>query len=292
MLNFKQKLADYSTYFENKLDEYLKKLDKSSPQLLKDAMKYAVTGGGKRLRPVLCYVTAEMLGLDRTCVDNFALAIEMIHSYSLVHDDLPAMDNDDYRRGKLSTHKKFGEAFGVLAGDALLNLAIETCLKQDNISKFELDAIRILFEYSGYSGMIAGQVLDLQSETSNFRNEELLYNIYVNKTAKLIMAPILISSSIAKGKCFEELKLFGEKFGIMFQIADDILDVEGTLESIGKTPHKDYKSNKFTSISIYGIEGAKAKIRELYDDCKNILSKIPNSNFLIDLVDYCYNRKS
>ena len=280
MTNYDAKYAEYLTYFNNCLDKRLLTLDKTTSSIITDAMIYAVAGGGKRVRPVLCFAVADMLGISLKEVEVYALAIEMIHSYSLVHDDLPAMDNDDYRRGKLSTHKKFGEANGILAGDALLNYAFETCLSKDNISSFDVNAMRVLFDYSGYNGMIAGQVLDLEGEKTTDKTETLLTNIYLNKTSKLLTAPMLASSCLADKKYFNQLKEFGYALGLMFQITDDIMDVEGTLESIGKTPHKDENTNKLTSISIYGLDGAKQKAKELYTTCKNILSSIENSEFL------------
>lgn len=290
MLNFNQKYNEYVVFFENSLKQLLSELN-DAPKTIIDAMVYAISDGGKRIRPILLYSTAEFLGLDKKDVEYYALAIEMIHSYSLVHDDLPSMDNDDYRRGKLSTHKKFGEAMGILAGDALLNLSIETCLKKDNFSKNDYNAMKLLFNYSGYSGMIAGQVLDLQSELNNQRTESLLNNIQLNKCAKLIMAPILIPSILADNKYYDDLKNFALNLGIMFQISDDILDVEGNLQLIGKTPNKDKNSNKLTSVSIWGLDGAKEKLKQLYINCKNALEKLPNSTFLEYLLEKIYSRK-
>ena len=203
-----------------------------------EAMNYSVLAGGKRLRPMLMEETYKLFGGSGKIVEPFMAAMEMIHTYSLVHDDLPAMDNDDFRRGKPSTHKKFGEANGILAGDALLNFAFETVLSKENFNIYDAKALKILAEYAGYRGMIAGQILDLENE-KNSSNEKVLYNIYENKTAKLITAPLLIASTYADEKYFSQLKMYGYNLGVLFQIIDDIMDVEGTLESIGKTPHKD-----------------------------------------------------
>lgn len=291
MQDYSKKYSDYVLFFENSLKNYFIKLNNSAPKALLEAMDYSISNGGKRLRPILLYSTAEALGVKIEEIEYFALALEMIHSYSLVHDDLPSMDNDDFRRGKPSTHKQFGEAMGILAGDALLNLAVETCLQKDNFSILDAKALKTLFNCSGYSGMIAGQVLDLQSEKTNERTVELLNDIYLNKCAKLIIAPVLIASILSGNKYYDELKEFAINLGIMFQISDDILDVEGTLELIGKTPRKDEKANKFTSISIWGLEGAKKKIDELYAKSKNALNNVPNSDFLQFLLDKCYKRK-
>lgn len=292
MLNFNEKYSEYLKLFNDKLDEYISSYSKSCPKLLGDSMAYAVVDGGKRVRPILCIATAEMLGVPIEQVIYYALAIEFIHSYSLVHDDLPAMDNDDYRRGKLSTHKKFGEAFGILAGDGLLNLAIETCLKKQCINENDAEAMRILFDCSGAKGMIAGQVLDLYNEKNPEISEDKLFAIIENKTSKLILAPVLIASCVSGGKYYNELKEFAFKLGILFQITDDIMDVEGDVATIGKTPHKDEQSDKLTSVKLYGLDGAKEKAFALYNDCKKILKTIPNNEFLDKFTDKMYLRKS
>ncbi|MBQ8197627.1 MAG: polyprenyl synthetase family protein [Clostridia bacterium] len=292
MINFNEKYKEYSDYFNSFLDDYFSKLNDKAPKLVKDAMAYAIKDGGKRIRPVLCFATAEALGLKKEDVIYEALAIEMIHSYSLVHDDLPAMDNDDFRRGKFSTHKKFGEANGILAGDALLNLAYETCLNKPDFNTYDANALRVIADCAGYSGMIAGQILDLEAEKGGKRDENLLLSIYENKTGKLIIAPLLAASAICGNKYFDELKELGYNLGIIFQFTDDILDVEGTLTSLGKTPNKDLISDKFTSVAFYGLDGAKRENEKYYQKCLEILNKIPNSEFLIGLVNYVYSRKS
>ena len=288
--NFDAKYNEYLRIFDAELNKAFNSL-KSVPQLLKDAMHYAIVGGGKRIRPILCIATAEILGVNVEKVLKFAVAIECIHSYSLIHDDLPAMDNDDFRRGKPSTHKQFGEAFAILAGDALLNFAFEYCLDTTEYSQQYALAMKVLAEYAGCSGMIAGQVLDLQNENNPNFNEQTLYSIYLNKTAKLITAPLLIASELANGKYKAELTDFGYKLGFMFQITDDIMDVEGTVESIGKTPNKDAEENKLTSIKVFGLDGAKDKNLSLYQDCINILDKINGSEFLKEFTMRMFKRK-
>ena len=290
MQDFDLILKEYSDRFELVMKNRFESICAKDSLDIIDAMKYAVCGGGKRIRPILLYAACDMLKIDKENADYYALALEFIHSYSLVHDDLPSMDNDDYRRGLLSTHKKFGEAMGILAGDALLNFAFETVLSNDNFSKNDLCAARILSEYAGYSGMIAGQVLDLQSENA-LGDEDVLYKIYVNKTSKLLTAPLLIASCLSDKLYYDELKKLGFNLGIMFQITDDIMDVEGSFNSIGKTPNKDEKENKLTSIKIWGLQGAKEKNEELFNQCIEILSKIPNSDFLIYLIKKIYLRK-
>lgn len=291
-MNFDIEYSSLLDYFNQKLFDFLGEYIKDCPKILGDSMIYAVEGGGKRVRPVLCLATAKMLGVDVEKAVYYAIAIELVHSYSLVHDDLPAMDNDDYRRGKLSTHKKFGEAFGILAGDGLLNLAIEACFQKDNVSFEDFNAIKTIFEYTGAKGMVKGQVLDLENEDSDFISEQVLNEIHLNKTAKLITAPILASSHLAKDRYYEELKTYGENLGILFQYTDDVLDVEGSFESLGKTPNKDEKENKLTSVKVYGLNGVKERIDKIYNKCQELLNNIPNSEFLQSFTKKIYLRKS
>ena len=292
MLDFDAKYSEYLLFFEEGLRNRLSSFDESAPETIKKAMAYAVEGGGKRVRPVLCFAVCEMLGGDKKDVLSLALAIEFIHSYSLVHDDLPAMDNDDYRRGKFSTHKQFGEAIGILAGDALLNYAFETILSEKNVSLGYINAARIVAEYAGYSGMIGGQVLDLKNEDNPAADEKDLYDIYLNKTAKLISAPILAASQVCGGKNFDKLKEYGYNLGILFQITDDLMDAFGTYKVIGKTPHKDDAENKLTSIKIFGVEGAKSKAKEHYLKAKSIIKELDSTGFLTQFTDKMYERKA
>ena len=278
---FNEEYARYLNLFNDELERTFDGLEDGAPNEIKDAMRYAVTGGGKRIRPILLLATADILGVKLDKVLPFAVSLECVHSYSLVHDDLPAMDNDDYRRGKLSTHKKFGEATGILCGDALLNFAYENALsvvKNENDAK----ALKILADYAGYGGMIKGQVLDLYYEGKE-ANGDALFEIYYNKTAKLLTAPLLIASTLAGGKYFDELKSFGENLGLLFQITDDLLDETGTLEKIGKSPKKDKMEDKLTSIKIFGLNGAKNIAEEYYEKAVVSIEKIPNSDFLLNL---------
>ncbi len=290
-MNYELKYKEYLEYFNKTFDEIIFSLDENAPKEIREAMIYATSGGGKRIRPVLCYAVAELLGLELDRVKLFALAIEFIHSYSLVHDDLPCMDDDDYRRGKLSTHKKFGEAYGVLAGDALLNFAFEVCLSKNNFDANDIKALKIIAQYAGYKGMIGGQVLDLKNEKNPVIDKDVLYDIYLNKTSRLITLPLLVSSQIADGKFFDELLSFGANLGFLFQITDDILDEESSLSELGKTPHKDKEADKFTSIKVFGLDGAKAKAKEHYEICKKALTKLCNNEFLLEFLDKIYFRK-
>ena len=289
--NANDKYQEYLSIVNEYLAEFFNNLDKNAPKEIVEAVTYSVKNGGKRVRPVLCLASADLLGIDFSLVKKYCIAIELIHSYSLVHDDLPSMDNDDYRRGQLSTHKKFGEAIGVLAGDALLNLATEVCL-QKPCSLADFDAMRLLFDYSGYKGMIAGQVLDLKSEKTDCHSEQLLNDIYLNKTGKLLTAPILIPSILSNNRYYDELKGYGENLGMTFQIIDDIMDVEGTLESIGKTPNKDKDANKLTSVKIYGLDGAKQKAKYYFDKTLSSIQNIDNNEFFVGFAKKLFSRNS
>ncbi len=290
-INIDKEYAFYLEKFNTYLTEYLSLLDENAPKLIKDAMSYAMQNGGKRVRPVLCLAVSDLLGVDERKSLKFALAIEMIHAYSLVHDDLPAMDNDDFRRGKPSTHKAFGEAFGILAGDGLLNLAMEVCLSFENIDLCYINAMRTLFDYSGYKGMIGGQVLDITYEKQPTSDFETLIKIFENKTAKLLSAPLLCASNLANNKYHSELKTYGYYLGLCFQVVDDIMDVEGTLDSIGKTPLKDQNTDKLTSVKILGINGAKHIAKEYYLKAVDAISSIPNNEFLLGFAQKLFLRK-
>lgn len=291
MINFELKYNHLLNVFNGYLEQKFDNLDNLAPETIRDAMKYAIVDGGKRVRPVLCLSFAQAFNVPIEQMLEFALAIECIHSYSLVHDDLPCMDNDDFRRGKLSTHKKFGEAIGVLTGDALLNFAFEVCLSKDNMTINDINAVKIIAELAGYRGMVAGQVLDLENERSNNFSEEILYKIFDNKTAKLILAPIMVVSCFIDEKYVSSLKEFGYNLGILFQITDDILDVEGNVETIGKTPNKDSAVDKLTSVKILGLDGAKARAKFHFENCLEALSNVPNNEFLIAFTEKTYNRK-
>ena len=289
MLNYNAEYEKYLKFFNQQLNIALKSFN-NIPEQLAESMTYAIVDGGKRVRPVLLFATAEMLGLNLDEVKEFAIAIECIHSYSLVHDDLPSMDNDDYRRGKLSTHKKFGEAFGILAGDGLLNFAFEYVLSKDDFSPLDAKALKLLAEHAGVSGMIAGQVLDLSNEKNDNVSEEVLYKIYENKTAKLLMCPLLIASIKSGNKYFDELMQLGLNIGYMFQISDDIMDAEQSSEHIGKTANKDQIQDKLTAIKVFGVDGAKERRELHYNKCIDALNKIENADFLVKFVKKLYER--
>ncbi|MBO5488798.1 MAG: polyprenyl synthetase family protein [Eubacterium sp.] len=232
-----------------------------------EAMNYSVSAGGKRLRPMFMYETYQMFGGDdEAAVRPFMMALEMIHTYSLVHDDLPAMDNDDYRRGKLTTHKKYGEDMGILAGDALLNGAYETAFlafdsetSQAQIAK----ALRVLGAKAGVYGMVGGQVCDVENN-GHFLDEEMLWFVHKNKTAALIECAFMTGAILA-GATEEQVRIVeqaGTEIGLAFQIQDDILDVIGDQEKIGKPVHSDERNEKTTCVTLYGIERCGELVRQ------------------------------
>lgn len=291
MTNFDLEFNKYLEFFNVSLDDCLSKLKEKSNYLLVEACEYSLKNGGKRIRPILFLSACDSLGLDYKKFSNLSLAIEMIHTYSLVHDDLPCMDNDELRRGKPTTHKKYGETFGVLCGDALLNLAFETALECDRADLNYFNAIKELANLSGVFGMIYGQTLDILSENSDDRSAERYYEIILNKTSKLITAPLLMASWLSGKKYYDELLNVGLNLGYLFQIQDDILDEISDTKTLGKTIGKDKDKNKLTAVSIYGLEGAREKAKYHYQIVIDNLNKITNNEFLLGLVNKIYNRK-
>ena len=289
-MEFNKQLKIYQEQFEVILDKFLLNLRKKIEPKLFEAIEYSIKNGGKRIRPILMFAISDMLSLSINKIENYALAVEFIHTYSLIHDDLPSMDNDDFRRGKPSSHKKFGEAIAILTGDSLLNLAIETCLDKKKISSKDIESIRLFFDYSGSQGMIKGQILDILSENSVNTSLDKYIKIAENKTSKLIAINILIPAILKNTKYYKILSEFALKLGLLFQITDDILDYTGTLEEIGKTPNKDAKSDKFSIIKVLGLEKAKMLVNDLCNDSIYLLKHIKNSDFLIELVKKIANR--
>lgn len=290
--NYSLLKKEYLSFFEKELSNYLGEI-KNVPETLNHAVRYAVGEGGfggKRIRPLLVFAVSDILGTGYKNAVEYALSIEFIHSYSLIHDDLPSMDNDDFRRGRLSTHKKFGEANAILAGDALNTLAFEVCLSKRGFNEKDMFALAEIGKYSGMCGMVGGQVLDLENENKT-PDEKTLFSVYEGKTVGLIKASVLSASRLSGGKYYDYLLDFAENYGLMFQFTDDVMDVEGELSSIGKTPHKDADSGKLTSVAVFGLDGAKAKIKEFYVNCVNALSNIPNSEFLKKLTCETFSRK-
>lgn len=250
-----------------------------------EAMEYSLMAGGKRVRPMLLIHTGRSLGAPMELLMPFACALEMIHSSSLIHDDLPAMDDDDYRRGRLTNHKVFGEAAAILAGDGLLNLAYE--IMADTAAKLEepldksraVHAMAYIAQCAGAKGMMAGQIADLESEEKQIEASELTY-IEFNKTSRLLMAAIKGGALLA-GANEETLSMLEEaagKIGLAFQIQDDVLDVEGSFEKLGKPLGSDEKSQKATFVSLYGLEEAKTRVRKLSEEASELVSILPGDD--------------
>lgn len=291
-MDFNEKYGAYLGEFNAVLRDFCNNLD-CRPDILKDSLKYSLEIGGKRIRPVLCLATADLLGVERKKVMNFALATELIHTYSLIHDDLPEMDDDDFRRGKPSNHKVFGAGNAVLAGDGLLNTAYSILLKECRKGAEFISAAEFISDCAGIYGMIAGQSADLLHENDKSFNEPTLNFIYENKTGKLLTAPVVVPAILGGGRCYSELKAFGRDLGSLFQITDDILDVEGEFSALGKSIGKDDKEGKFTSVAVYGLDGAKLRADVLAERCRAVLEGIDGDReFLVRLVDYVRNRKN
>ncbi len=258
---------------------------------VKDAMRYALEAGGKRLRPYLVFAMSNQT-LQNENMLNLAYALEMVHTYSLVHDDLPAMDNDDYRRGQLTTHKRFDEATAILAGDALLTQAfyvISTlALKHEDLVR----AIHILSMSSGANGMILGQVLDIQNDTKYTNQIEDLYRLYEYKTGCLFSAALRLGNLLnLKHENEDQLDRIGKKLGIVFQIQDDYLERTSTFDVIGKSNQSDLDNHKKTVIEFLGIDATKLKINELYAELnRDIMLLNETYPLLMDIVHWMKDR--
>lgn len=292
MNEYRLRYERYQTEFEEYLQAYVNGLS-TRPKVLAESMRYSLLNGGKRVRPVLALACAETLGLEKKEILPFALAIEMIHTYSLVHDDLPAMDDDDFRRGKPTNHKAFGEANAILAGDALLNEGYAICFQESIKGEKYAQASAFLNECAGIYGMIAGQSADLYfSEINAEVSEEDLFYVYAHKTGKLLLAPMAIASILKENKHYLELERFGKLLGILFQMTDDILDVTGDFDALGKSVKKDEEKNKLTCVRLYGLEGAKLRADMCAKDCHTVLESVHgDTSFLHGLIDDVLNRK-
>ena len=286
-----QKAMEIEFYLQKALPE-----KQTYPSPLFEAMRYSLFAGGKRLRPVLLLCACEMIGGEKEKAIPFACAIEMIHTYSLIHDDLPAMDNDDYRRGKLTSHKKFGGDMAILAGDALLHHAFETmtqaCVKDCSVATIK--AMHAIAHGAGVYGMLSGQVVDVLSQ-GNAIDEKTMYFIHKNKTAAMLQAALkagvlLGGATEQQAKIMEEA---GEKIGVAFQIADDILDVTSTLEVLGKPVHSDEKNEKNTYVTMYGVEASQKMVEAFSQEAVCLLKTFgKEADFLIELTRYLITRKN
>jgi geranylgeranyl diphosphate synthase type II len=278
-MNFSDDLEFKTLCIEKEILKWLPKEEGNQKKVI-EAMNYSILAGGKRLRPMLMQETYRLFGGIGTDIYPMMVAIEMIHTYSLVHDDLPAMDNDMYRRGQLTTHKKYGEAIAILAGDALLNFAVETAIQAGN-----LKALYFLMHKAGIYGMIGGQTADVLAEnaTDKMSKNDLLF-IHKNKTAALIEASMMIGATMA-GATDVQIHMVEElasKIGVAFQIQDDILDVEGNSEILGKSLGSDEKNNKTTYVTYVGIEKSKEEVLALTKEAIILFHKLPGENYFLE----------
>ena len=295
-MNFKDEMKQKVAQIEIILDEYLPAQEGLQKTVL-TAMNTTVKAGGKRLRPMLINETYQMFGGKGDIVKPFMAAIEMVHTYSLVHDDLPAMDNDEYRRGRKTTHIVYGEDMGILAGDALLNYAFETAAAAfDEYPEKALQigkAMKILGNKAGIYGMLGGQVVDVK-ETGHAVSKDVLDTIYELKTGALIEAAMMIGA-ILGGASQEEVKTverIASLVGLAFQVQDDILDVISTQEELGKPIHSDEKNEKTTYVTLLGIDDAKKVVEEKSEEAISLLQTLPNENpYLEELLIELIHRK-
>lgn len=293
-MDFKRYTSEKKQYIDSYLNTLLP--EENNIPVVGDAMRYSLYAGGKRLRPILAIMACELFDGNLEDVMPFACSLELIHTYSLIHDDLPAMDNDDYRRGKPTNHKVYGEGFAILAGDALLNYAFEIMLNRiaSDPKPEYIKAAQAVGSASGISGMIGGQCFDLYYENKKI-TVELLKTMHNMKTGALISASLYAGAVVAgaTGKDLENICRLGSLLGLAFQITDDILDVEGSLEKMGKETHKDQDMHKSNFISFYGLECSKAIARELIDEAKTLLLDYKDkSKQLQDLADYILTREN
>lgn len=303
-MNINNEIKERVKYIDEVINDYLPKEEGHQAPVI-EAMNYSILAGGKRLRPLIMKTVFNMFSNDKDSDEKirpFIAAIEMIHTYSLVHDDLPAMDDDKYRRGKLTTHAKYGEALGVLAGDGLLNYAFETALKAfdvPDVSKTDvITALKILFGKAGIYGMIGGQTLDVVSNGMNLSEEQLDF-IFRLKTSALIEASMMVGAVMADAgkENILNIEKAARLIGIAFQIQDDVLDVTGSFEEIGKPVLSDEKNKKTTFVSLKGLDISKKTVNRMSNEAVQIIREIECDNtserdFLVELVMSLVNRRS
>lgn len=290
-MDFKTEMAERTAQIEQIIKKYLPK-EEGYQKTIMEAMNYSVLAGGKRLRPMLMQETYRLFGGRSEVIEPFMAAIEMIHTYSLVHDDLPAMDNDEYRRGKKTTHAVYGEAMGILAGDALLNYAYETAARAFAMEPGNpgvCQAFQILTAKAGIYGMVGGQTVDVESEGKPDMTKEKLDFIYRLKTSALIEGAMLVGAVLA-GATQGEQKIIEQtagEVGLAFQIQDDILDVTSTMEVLGKPIGSDEKNHKITYVTYEGIEKAKADVASLSEQAiARMDSLVVKNEYLTELLRY------
>lgn len=288
-MNFKEEYQNRIRSIENILKKYLP-CQEGYQKIIMEAMEYSLMAGGKRLRPMLMKESYALFGGEGEIIEPFMAAIEMIHTYSLVHDDLPAMDNDEYRRGRKTTHVVYGEDMGILAGDALLNYAFETACRAFDIAPEESgrigQALKILAGKAGIYGMIGGQVVDVK-ESGHILTGEMLDFIYRLKTGALIESSMMIGAVLAGAGAedTEKMEQIARGIGLAFQIQDDILDVTSTTEVLGKPVHSDEKNEKTTYVTWKGLEGSKQEVARMTEEAVRALRTIqPDGGFLEELL--------
>ena len=287
MVNFQDELKKRTEEINKVIQSYLP-AEEGFAKTMAQAMNYSMCAGGKRLRPILLLETFRLFGGEGDVAEPFMAGIEMIHTHSLIHDDLPAIDNDDYRRGRLTTHKVYGEAMGVLSGVALLNRAYEVMISAFDLTEDKervIAAMRIMADKTGINGMLGGQSVDVENDGKPLEREMLDY-IYKNKTSALIEASMMTGAVLA-GASEEELEVVeqaAENIGLAFQIQDDILDVTSTQEELGKPIHSDEKNNKVTYVSLMGAPAAAGKVKELSEHAVELLNSLDRKNEFLDLL--------
>lgn len=295
---FMEELQQKVEHINNVLEKFLP-VEEGQQRIIFEAMNYSVRAGGKRLRPILMEETYHMFGGSSAVIEPFMAAIEMIHTYSLVHDDLPAMDNDEYRRGKKTTHAVYGEAMGILAGDALLNLAYETAAKAFDMEVADARVARaftVLAKKAGVYGMVGGQVVDVESEKSDdcpITREKLDF-IYRLKTGALIESSMMIGAILAGASSDEvsRVEQIAAKLGLAFQIQDDVLDVTSTLEVLGKPVGSDEKNNKATYVTFEGLDKAVFDVERISKEAEEQLDDLGYDDaFLKELFEYLIHRE-
>ncbi len=295
---FMEELQQKVEHINDVLEKFLP-AEEGQQRIIFEAMNYSVRAGGKRLRPILMEETYHMFGGSSAVIEPFMAAIEMIHTYSLVHDDLPAMDNDEYRRGKKTTHAVYGEAMGILAGDALLNLAYETAAKAFDMEVADARVARafaVLAKKAGVYGMVGGQVVDVESEKSDdcpITREKLDF-IYRLKTGALIESSMMIGAILAGASSDEvsRVEQIAAKLGLAFQIQDDVLDVTSTLEVLGKPVGSDEKNNKATYVTFEGLDKAVSDVERISKEAEEQLDDLGYDDaFLKELFEYLIHRE-
>lgn len=294
-MNFQDELKRRTDEIEEMFRSFLP-AEEGFARTMAQAMNYSMLAGGKRLRPMLIQETYRLFGGTEKVAEPFMAGMEMIHTHSLIHDDLPALDNDDYRRGRLTTHKVYGEAMGVLSGVALLNYAYETMLQAFSLTKDQdrvICALKVMAEKTGIHGMLGGQSVDVENDGKPLEKEMLDY-IYRNKTSALIEASMMTGAILA-GADEQQVAVVEEaagNIGLAFQIQDDILDVTSTDEELGKPVHSDEKNNKVTYVTLFGIEEAFRQVELLSGKAIKLLKSLnKNNEFLYLLIEKLINRR-